>query len=235
MTKPTILLVDDVNLLLELEKNFLKFSPVRILTARNGQEALEVIERDRPDLVFMDLNMPIMDGAVCCRKIKENPATVSIPVVMVTTAGRPEDEEHCRGCGCDDYLTKPIDRRQFLAMGRKHLPSINRREPRVPCSSDVTLNVAGQTFTGKAVDVSVGGIYIATMSCMQRDDHLSLSFTINGKRPPLTISTEGRVAWENTGDAKNKLRLPSGFGVEFVGLDERIRNYLREYIEGHES
>ena len=230
MTKPKILLVDDVNLLLELEKNFLKFSPVRILTARSGVEALSVIDAERPDLVFMDLNMPGMDGAACCRKIKENPSTAIIPVVMVTTAGRPEDEELCRQAGCDDYLYKPIDRRIFLDMGRKYLPFIDRREPRIPCSGEVALNVAGQTFAGRMVDLSVGGIYISTMGSLRQDDLISLSFTINGKEPR-AITTDGRVAWENPGNAQNKLRLPAGFGIEFVGMDERIRILLHEYVE----
>jgi CheY-like chemotaxis protein len=229
MTKPTILLVDDVNLLLELEKSFLKFSPVRVLTARNGEEALAVVAADRPDLIFMDLNMPIMDGAACCRRLKESPATASIPVVMVTTAGRPEDENFCRSCGCDDYITKPIDRRIFLDMGRKYLPFIDRREPRVPCSGEVSLDIGDRVLKGEAVDVSLGGIYIAALATLQQDEHLTVSFKVSDA-DPRRITAQARVAWENPENNQNKLRLPVGFGLEFLGLDERTKELLREFI-----
>src|SRR5689334_6862148 len=115
--RPTILLVDDVNLIIQLEKSYLRYLPVNILVARNGQEALEMIGQQRPDLIYMDLNMPVMDGPTCCAAIKADPELSSIPIVMVTTAGREEDEARCRQAGCDDYLTKPIDRQVFLEKG----------------------------------------------------------------------------------------------------------------------
>lgn len=230
VTKPKILLVDDVNLLLELEKSFLKFSPVRVFTAHDGKEALEVVEQERPDLIFMDLNMPNMDGPTCCKTLKGNPDTAAIPVVMVTTAGRPEDEGLCRDSGCDDFITKPIDRRVFLEKGRKFLPFIDRREPRVPCTAEVIIKSGDQIMTGHIVDISIGGIYVACVQPLNEESKLTLTFVLSG-REPLTIEAKGRVAWDNSREGRQKLRLPEGFGIEFISVDDKALEGIREYVE----
>jgi CheY-like chemotaxis protein len=126
MSLPRILLVDDVRLFLELEKSFLNLSQVEILTAANGEEALAIVRRERPDLVFLDLYMPVLDGAVCCATIKGDPELSATPVVMVTTGGKPEEVEQCRAAGCDGLLTKPIDRSAFLDTVSRFIPSFNR-------------------------------------------------------------------------------------------------------------
>ena len=68
-----ILLVDDAKFFLELEKQFLKNTPATLLTASSGKEALEIAKESRPSLVFMDVDMPEMDGLDCCRQFKADP------------------------------------------------------------------------------------------------------------------------------------------------------------------
>ena len=121
MATTKILLVDDTKLFLKLEREYLKQSSVVILTAENGRQALEIARNERPDLIYMDLNMPEMDGATCCAALKADPELRSIPVILVTTAGMSESVEQCKHAGCDGFLTKPIDRKTFLEMGRKFL------------------------------------------------------------------------------------------------------------------
>ena len=133
VARPKILLVDDTRLVLELEKSFLKLSHVDVLTAMNGVEALEMIRKDPPDLIFMDMNMPIMDGITCCTQLKADPFMCSIPVIMLTTAGREGDRERASQAGCDGFLTKPIDRREFLEIARQYADAVDRRDIRVPC------------------------------------------------------------------------------------------------------
>src|SRR5512133_2862778 len=96
MSRPKILLVDDNRLFLEMEKEFLQPCAVKIYTARTGREALEVVRLVLPDLVFMDLHMPEMDGASCCTAIKAEPDLRSVPVVMIVTAENEDDLERCR-------------------------------------------------------------------------------------------------------------------------------------------
>ena len=85
MAKAKILLVDDTRLVLELEKSFLKFSRVEIVTAANGVEALELVRKDPPDLIFMDMNMPVMDGLTSMRTIRSMDAEVKL--IMLTSLG----------------------------------------------------------------------------------------------------------------------------------------------------
>ena len=126
MPLPRILLVDDVRLFLELEKSFLNLAQTEILTAANGEEALAIVRRERPDLVFLDLYMPVLDGAACCAAIKGDPELSATPIVMVTTGGKPEEVEQCRAAGCDGLLTKPIDRTAFLETVSRFIPSYCR-------------------------------------------------------------------------------------------------------------
>src|ERR1035441_3908591 len=111
MKTPKILLVDDTKLFLKLEQEYLKHLAVTVLTAGNGIEALEIARSQLPDIIFLVLNMPEMDGIDCCAAIKTDPDLRSIPVIMVTTHGMEESIERCRNAGCDGFLTKPLDRR----------------------------------------------------------------------------------------------------------------------------
>ncbi|RNC73262.1 MAG: response regulator [Desulfuromonadales bacterium] len=229
MPKPKILLVDDVGLMLELEKSFLRFSPVRVFTARNGEEALEMVRKERPDLVYMDLNMPRMNGNVCCAAIKADQELKHTPVVMVTTAGRPEDQELCRSSGCDGYITKPIDRRLFLDVGRKYIPDIDRREPRYVFSAPVTCTQGEDHVAGTTADISIGGLYMAVDKTLERDAGIELSFTLPGTSQP--IKATGRVAWLNAPEARLKPRLPVGFGIEFVEIANEDLEVVRAFVE----
>src|SRR5512144_2241892 len=91
MARPKILLVDDSRLFIEMEKEFLQPCAVMIYTARDGREALELVRMVRPDLIYMDLHMPEMDGAECCAALKADPDMKCIPVVMVVTMEQDDD------------------------------------------------------------------------------------------------------------------------------------------------
>lgn len=159
----TILLVDDVQMFIEIQKEFLMGSPVRILTASNGHEALDVIKnRIIPDLVFMDLHMPKMDGAECCKAIKSDPLLPGMPVVMVTAMGKTEDAENAFAAGCDDFLTKPLDRDLFLEAARRFIPAIDRRHKRKPIQVNGVFSTNEESLTGMIYDISVGGAYIVS-------------------------------------------------------------------------
>lgn len=123
-TNAKILLIDDIDMFLYMQKTFLKLSSVNLFAARNGLEALESTRKERPSLIFMGLHMPTMDDAVCCARIKADRGLKSLPVVMITSKGK-EDQEICIKSGCDAFLTKPLDRARYLATALKYLPDTN--------------------------------------------------------------------------------------------------------------
>jgi CheY-like chemotaxis protein/Tfp pilus assembly protein PilZ len=222
MPRKKVLLVDDVQLILELEKAFLKGLPVDILVAHNGAEALEIVKREHPDLIYLDLNMPVMDGPACCRALKADPATKAIPVIMVTTAGREEDQFLCRAAGCDEFVTKPINNKLFLDKGRACLADFERRRQRYRFTTDVQFLKHGEPHYGVTTDISKGGIFIAVPDHNLPDDPIDLSFTLPNIGRPVLVAARGRVAWENRADDLRKPDYPVGVGVTFTDIDPEI-------------
>ncbi len=111
--KKRILLVDDTDTVLMFEKMMLA-REYDVCVAKNGKEALASIEKSRPDMILLDIVMPEMDGIATCQQLKANPATKEIPVVIVTTKGEPDRVSAAFSAGCNDYLTKPINRVNLL-------------------------------------------------------------------------------------------------------------------------
>lgn len=104
-----ILIVDDVLPNRKLLQAKLEREYFDVLSAASGAEALEIIGREQPDIVLLDVMMPEMDGLEVCRRIKRNPDTAYLPVVLVTALDQPEDRVAGLQAGADDFLTKPLD------------------------------------------------------------------------------------------------------------------------------
>ncbi len=121
MERKKILLVDDSNTILMMEKFILKNDPVDVVTAGNGEEAVQRAIEQRPDLILLDVIMPKMSGFEACRAIRANAATESIPIILVTTRGEESNVETGWESGCNDYVTKPIDAVELLAKVRSAL------------------------------------------------------------------------------------------------------------------
>jgi CheY-like chemotaxis protein len=110
-----ILIVEDVPNVLELLEVTLRFKGYAVITARNGVEALEIIEKQRPILIITDILMPKMDGYAFIQKLRLNPETRDIPVVFLSaTYVTPEDKEFALSLGAARFMEKPIDTEDFL-------------------------------------------------------------------------------------------------------------------------
>ena len=88
----------------------------------SGDDALAAIAKQQPDLILMDIQLPIMDGYSVTRKIKGDPALRSIPIIAVTSYALSGEEKKARAAGCDDYVPKPFSPRQLLPKIRKYIP-----------------------------------------------------------------------------------------------------------------
>jgi CheY-like chemotaxis protein len=228
-----VLVVDDVNMFLDLMKDYLKLSSVKVFQAKNGEEALKICREERPHLVFMDLHMPVMNGADCCRAIKAEKELAATPVVLITSEGKDLDRWECRKAGCDGFITKPLDRHVFLEMARSLLPTIERRDLRIPCRFNIKYRAFGITRSGFVADLSQYGMYLCNDHPVEQDAVIDLVFALP---EPIgsVIQTQGRVAWINNHGQRQKASMPVGFGVEFVSLSEEAAAAIARYID-HET
>jgi two-component system cell cycle response regulator DivK len=89
--------------------------------AENGEEAIAAVARRRPNLILMDIQLPIVDGYEATRRIRSNPELKSIPIIAVTSCALAGDEDKARAAGCDGYVSKPYSPRDLLAKVRRYL------------------------------------------------------------------------------------------------------------------
>ena len=113
--RKVLLLVDDSKTILLMERMILGGGAYDLITALDGEEAVEKARAELPDLILMDVVMPRMNGFEACRRIRSGEATSDIPVIMVTTRGELESVEAGYESGCADYVIKPIDAQELLA------------------------------------------------------------------------------------------------------------------------
>lgn len=110
-SRPLVLVVEDNPVNLELVEAVLDREGYEVISAVSAEEALKRLERLRPDLVLLDIQLPGLDGLGLTRLLKANPATVEIPIVALTAHARPEDRQAALDAGCVEYISKPIDTR----------------------------------------------------------------------------------------------------------------------------
>jgi len=121
MSNKKILVVDDSKTAMFMVTTILKREPYDLVTAHDGQQAVEVAVAERPDLILMDVVMPRKTGFEACRELKQREDTKFIPVILVTTRGEGENVETGFESGCNDYVTKPVNAQELLAKVRDHI------------------------------------------------------------------------------------------------------------------
>ncbi len=115
-----ILVVEDVEASRDLVVQLLE-DDYEVIEAVNGEEAVALAGKERPDLILMDLSLPVMDGWEATRQIKANRALKSVPIIALTAHAMKGDEEKAKAAGCNDYLSKPIDENELFAKVAKYL------------------------------------------------------------------------------------------------------------------
>jgi two-component system cell cycle response regulator DivK len=115
-----ILVVEDHEDNRQILRDLLASSGFDMIEAGNGAEAVIAAEANHPDLILMDIQLPVVDGYEATRRIKANPLLKAIPIIAITSYALSGDEEKARRAGCDDYVTKPFSPRQLLAKIRQY-------------------------------------------------------------------------------------------------------------------
>ncbi|HEY0038894.1 MAG TPA: response regulator [Longimicrobium sp.] len=109
-----ILLVEDNEMNRDMLSRRLERKGYDVVVAVDGQDGVDRAARELPDLVLMDMSLPVLDGWEATRRLKSTPATGHIPIIALTAHAMAGDREHAMGAGCDDYDTKPIDLARLL-------------------------------------------------------------------------------------------------------------------------
>jgi len=120
MKEKTILVVEDDELNLKLVRTLLQFNKFNVLTAMNAEKGIQLAREHRPDLILMDIQLPGMDGLTATGILKNDPELKHIPVVALTAHAMQGDDKKALAAGCNGYLTKPINTRDFRASIEKY-------------------------------------------------------------------------------------------------------------------
>ncbi len=211
---PKILMVDDVELFLELERSYLEGLGYDLLTASSGEETLARIAQVEPDILLLDFYMPGIDGDEVCATLRKNPHWENLPIIMVTAAGKPDEVQRCLAAGCDDYITKPVNKQELREkvkrlLGQVHLRTFNR----VPLDMPVKLKGEGEEkqHQGRVRDISHNGLYLKTETRLPENSSVELTLELSEGN---SLELFGKVKRVEQGSA-------NGLGVYLVNPDSR--------------
>jgi CheY-like chemotaxis protein len=123
----TILIVEDNELNRDMLYRRLVRMGLAVITASDGEQAVQTVKANRPDLVLMDLDLPVLDGWTATKLIKQDRDLKHIPVIALTAHAMTPDREKALDAGCDDYDTKPIDLPRLMGKMRKLLNGVSER------------------------------------------------------------------------------------------------------------
>jgi two-component system, cell cycle response regulator DivK len=122
MTK-RILVVEDQEDNMQILRDLLSNAGYEMIEAQDGEAGVRIAVSERPDLILMDIQLPLLDGYEATRRIKADPALCAIPIIVVTSYALGGDEAKARAAGCDGYVPKPYSPRHLLAKIREYLPA----------------------------------------------------------------------------------------------------------------
>ncbi len=172
MAKQRILVVDDEDDIRELVSYTLKRENYDVLSAADGETALDKARTRRPDLIVLDLMLPGMDGLEVCRRIRQDDETKNIPVVMLTAKTEESDEVIGLGVGADDYITKPFSPRVLLArvntaLRRRGIDDEAGIQPTLK-RGDLTINPGRHEVLWRENEVHLTPIEFKILYCLAR-------------------------------------------------------------------
>lgn len=221
-----ILLVDDMRNFLDLEVSFLRRAESKIITAKDGAEALKLAKIEKPDVILLDLEMPKMNGIECCRILKSDPALKKIPVIMVTST---EKKAESIKAGCDDFVRKPINESAFLEEIKKFVSMKIRKEDRYDISVEVKYTYKEKTVSAFSKDMSYSGLSIITKDPIPMNTILNLNILlpIDGRDESHKCKAKVmRTFKEETDD-----RVVSGLGLELVEAGSKTLTAIKTFID----
>lgn len=229
MTKAKVLLASSTKFGLELMRRYLTDLDLWIITAEDGPSVLQLAQRHRPQLIFMDVELNGKSGVECCWQLRSSEYARTVPIVLITT-GHAWDTDACRAAGCSDILSKPLDQKLLVSLGHKLLESIERRESRLSCRATVHCRFSTGSFYGTIEDIGAHGMFVGATQPLIIGETVRLRFILPWQEAEPLIS-EATVAWVNRGRHRKRSFLPEGFGVVFINPTLDLIANIESFIE----
>lgn len=213
MSKELVIIIDDEEHILELLKYNMEKEGYRVIACETGEEGLKSIEKEKPDLLILDLMLPGMDGLEICKKIRRLDTIASLPIIMLTAKGEEIDKVVGLETGADDYITKPFGVRELIARVRALL----RRTAREPQELEV-------------INIGELSIHIGAYKVYMRNEEIELT---NKEYELLKVLALNRGKTLTRDYLLNKV-----WGYDYFGetrtVDVHIR-HLRKKVEDNDS
>jgi uncharacterized protein (TIGR02266 family) len=218
-----ILVVDDAPMFRELEALFLGRSG-RVITARDGNEALAVARRERPDVIVTDLSMPGMDGDELCARLKADADFRNTPIVIVAGSDAGDEHERAVRAGADDVVEKPVNRVTLIQSVNRFLRLAVRGLVRVPMETDVRMGHDGRQLWAWARNLSRGGMFVEAEETLDPETELDLEFALPDV--PVPLAPTAKVIWRRPPTSSTR----AGLGLRFLNLDRASARQIDEFI-----
>ena len=230
MKTAKILLVDDVKVFIEFERPFFERAGCVILTAASGPDALRIVRDELPHIVLLDYEMPGMNGDEVCHRIKQDPATSHIPVLIVTSHHQPDVTARCMRAGCTDVITKPVAGRELLSRVVKLLEIPYRVHMRTRVSMEVSLGLGADTVAvlGYSENVSEGGMLVETIEPPDTGSKVRLSFAIPHTKA--RIATTAEVIRSTHSRASGMFTIALRFEPGDTVFSEAVRSFVEQEV-----
>ena len=229
MVEKQILLVDDVEIFLQLGKTMLTRKNMQVVTATCGTEALEKAVKMPPDIIFLDLYMPDINGDEVCRRLRTDPRTAEIPIVILSSEGDEEIISKCYSAGCDDYVTKPIRTETLQNILERHLEMRARRHVRAKVNIPCELLQDKEKWDALMLSLSPYGAFVRVKPLPHPETIYTIAFDLPGVDHGMKVSALPR--WTRKQDEDS----PEGSGFEFqdIGEDQfqRIGRFVLKNIQ----
>ncbi|MGA2192440.1 MAG: response regulator [Nitrospirota bacterium] len=221
-----ILLVDNTNVVLEMEKNLLDRDIFKVFTALTGEEAIRIHRREKMDVIVMDLNMPNTPGDEVCRLIRKSSGINGVSIMLATLSEDEAEIERCVNAGADAHIKKPLDRHELAESLAKILGIPTRQAIRILVKVKLSGRFGNEFFIANTVDVSVSGLLFESDRELAIGDTIEISFFLAGMSGFSRVIAKSEVMRIAPGDSEKNKR----YGTRFTEFKEGGVDIIRDFI-----
>lgn len=224
-----ILLVGDKPVFAALRQSLLRSGETKVLAAVSGSEGLRVALTAPPDVILLDAELPDMDGFEVCRRLRVDPLTETIPVVVLTGKSQPQWPQNTAETSAVASVPLGIDTARLLNMIQMVLttPLTRRTAPRATVELGVDYIHADTTGTGKTLNLSQDGMFVVTANPPEVGTHLIIHFALPDSEP---LEGTGQVVWIRRLEVEHPY--PPGMAVQFLKLPPEARPAIAAFVAG---